>query len=115
MIQQCMWNQQRLSARIVGNVFHGVRGLQIHMFTKHKEQKDFIAIDDCACVCGHTFSTIGNFASSCPSVASWLQQQFLKREDIRDSRHVRRDVVQMFAPLLPFPFLLADATMTAAQ
>ena len=55
-------------------------------------------------MCGHTFSTTRKLASSCPSVATRLQQQFLKREDLRDSRHARRYVVQMFAPLPPFPF-----------
>ena len=49
-----------IECQVCGNVFHGVRGLQIHMFTKQKEQKDFIATDDCTCVCGHIFSTMGN-------------------------------------------------------
>ena len=33
MVEECMWNQQRL-CQVCGNVFHGVRGLQIHMFKK---------------------------------------------------------------------------------
>ena len=49
-----------IECQVCGNVFHGVRVLKIHMFTKHKEQINFIATDDCTCVCGHTFSTTGN-------------------------------------------------------
>ena len=48
------------SSRVCENVFHGTRGLQIHMFTKHREQTYFVATHDCTCVW--------------TSVATWHQQ-----------------------------------------